>query len=39
MQLAPFSYFNMISHNPPTIMVSIQSNPKNPSGLKGESVY
>lgn len=28
------SYFNMVSHNPPTIMISIQSSPKNPNGLK-----
>jgi hypothetical protein len=33
------SYFNMVSHNPPTIMVSIQSDPKSPDGLKGGSVY
>jgi flavin reductase (DIM6/NTAB) family NADH-FMN oxidoreductase RutF len=31
------SYFNMVAHNPPTIMVSIQSNPKAPNGLKGVS--
>jgi hypothetical protein len=36
-QLAPMSYFNMVSHNPPTIMVSIQSDSKSPEGLKGES--
>jgi hypothetical protein len=27
----------MVSHNPPTIMVSIQSDPKSPEGLKGGS--
>ncbi|GFZ49177.1 hypothetical protein JCM24511_06927 [Saitozyma sp. JCM 24511] len=36
-QLAPMSYFNMVSHNPPTIMVSIQSDPKSPEGLKDTS--
>jgi flavin reductase (DIM6/NTAB) family NADH-FMN oxidoreductase RutF len=29
------SYFNMVSHNPPAIMVSIQCANKNPDGLKG----
>ncbi|BEI94564.1 uncharacterized protein CcaverHIS019_0701360 [Cutaneotrichosporon cavernicola] len=33
--LAPFSYFNMVSHNPPTIMVSIQNNPSGRDGKKG----
>lgn len=33
------SYFNMVSHNPPTIMVSIQSDPKSPDRLKGGWVY
>jgi hypothetical protein len=31
------SYFNMVSHNPPAIMVSIQCAKKNPDGMKGES--
>ena len=31
------SYFNMVSHNPPAIMVSIQCANKNPDGLKGVS--
>ncbi|RSH90277.1 hypothetical protein EHS25_001611 [Saitozyma podzolica] len=35
--LAPMSYFNMVSHNPPTIMVSIQSDSKSPEGLKDTS--
>lgn len=34
-QLSPMSYFNMVSHNPPTIMISVSSNPKTESGLKG----
>lgn len=33
-QLSPMSYFNMVSHAPPTIMISIQSSPKNANGLK-----
>jgi flavin reductase (DIM6/NTAB) family NADH-FMN oxidoreductase RutF len=32
--LAPFSYFNMVSHNPPTVMVSIQNNPAGRDGKK-----
>lgn len=32
--LSPMSYFNMVSHAPPTIMISIQSSPKNANGLK-----
>ena len=34
-QLAPMSYFNMVAHNPPTIMISIQASAKNSNGLKG----
>lgn len=36
--LAPMSYFNMVSHNPPTIMVSVMSSATNPDGLKGASL-
>ena len=34
-QLSPMSYFNMVSHNPPTIMIGIQASSIHPSGLKG----
>ncbi|RZM19819.1 MAG: hypothetical protein EOO88_36995 [Pedobacter sp.] len=37
--LAPMSYFNMVSHNPPTIMVSVMASATNPSGLKGDSLF
>jgi flavin reductase (DIM6/NTAB) family NADH-FMN oxidoreductase RutF len=33
--LAPMSYFNMVSHNPPTIMVSVMASATNSNGLKG----
>ena len=36
-QLSPMSYFNMVSHNPPTIMIGIQASSIHPSGLKGGS--
>jgi flavin reductase (DIM6/NTAB) family NADH-FMN oxidoreductase RutF len=29
------SYFNMVSHNPPTIMVSVMASATNSNGLKG----
>ncbi|WVW82638.1 hypothetical protein I302_104649 [Kwoniella bestiolae CBS 10118] len=35
--LAPMSYFNMVSHNPPTIMVSVMASATNPNGLKDTS--
>ncbi|WWC99987.1 hypothetical protein V866_006896 [Kwoniella sp. B9012] len=35
--LAPMSYFNMVSHNPPTIMVSVMASATNPDGLKDTS--
>lgn len=31
------SYFNMVAHNPPTIMVSIQASAKSANGLKDTS--
>ncbi|KAL7423699.1 hypothetical protein Q5752_001281 [Cryptotrichosporon argae] len=32
--LAPMSYFNIIGHNPPALMVSVAAAPKNSDGLK-----
>ena len=38
-QLAPMSYFNMVSHDPPTIVVSVQGgSKKHADGFKGEPV-
>ena len=31
------SYFNMVSHNPPTIMVSVMASATNSNGMKGGS--
>ncbi|ORY24679.1 hypothetical protein BCR39DRAFT_546139 [Naematelia encephala] len=32
--LAPMSYFNVVSHDPPTIMISVQAGKKHSDGLK-----
>ncbi|EPS95779.1 hypothetical protein FOMPIDRAFT_1131754 [Fomitopsis schrenkii] len=32
--LAPFSWFNMVTGNPPVVSIGIMNNPKAPSGLK-----
>ncbi|ORX40251.1 hypothetical protein BD324DRAFT_617068 [Kockovaella imperatae] len=32
--LAPFSYFNMVSSSPPVIMISVAANPQTTDGLK-----
>ncbi|KAH9925854.1 uncharacterized protein BXZ73DRAFT_49698 [Epithele typhae] len=32
--LAPFSWFNMVTHNPPVISISVASNPTTKTGLK-----
>lgn len=36
-KLAPMSYFTVVAHDPPAVMISVQAGKNHSDGLKGES--